>query len=87
MKQKKMTISEICKCECEEAKEILNKYNLKDEEVKKIILVIQNAYYQYWKTSITNRIFEKKNKKISTEEFLKEVLEEQKKFPFECEEL
>lgn len=89
-----MTLNEMGKKEVERIKKILKKTNISEKDLKECLLTIQRVYFEWHKTATTLRTLERileedckiKEKKLE-ELFKKKILEEEKKYPFECEEL
>lgn len=54
-----LTSSDVCKCEIEEAREILRSYRVRGEHTEIIIDMIKNAYYQLSETMASNRALER----------------------------
>jgi arginine decarboxylase-like protein len=90
-----LTINDVCKLEVAEAKEILKKYHVSEEDTQAITDMITEAYFQLSESAAAGRafgrLFEEVTEKCAEKEYFGRYLalsaEEKQKFPFEaCEE-
>lgn len=90
-----LTINDVCKLEIAEAKEILKKYHVSEEDTREITDMITEAYFQLSVSAASGRafgrLFEEVTGKCAEKEYFGRYLalnaEERQKFPFEaCEE-
>lgn len=89
-----LTINDVCKLEVAEAKEILEKYHVSEEDADTIAGMITEAYFQLSQSTTAgraiDRLFEEVTGKCIEKEYFKRymelVAEESQKFPFDAAE-
>lgn len=74
---------DVCKLELEEMEEILNKYNVSKEDKKELKGMLTEAYFQLSRAYASARVLEKHAGNINLQEYMKEQMEEEQKYPFD----
>lgn len=88
----RLTINDVCKLEVAEAKEILGRYHVSEEDTQTITSMITEAYFQLSESTTAgraiDRLFEEVTGKRIEKEYFKRYMElgaeESQKFPFDA---
>ena len=83
------TTSDICKFEIKEIKDILEKYDVSEEDEMRILSIIREAYFKISQANRSARVMERMlndaGVKIEMLKYLKYSKEEEEKLPFDVE--
>lgn len=83
------TTSDICKFEIKEIQDILEKYDISEEDETQILSAIKEAYFKVSQANRSARVMERMlndaGVKVDLVEYLKYSKEEKERFPFDVE--
>lgn len=77
-----LSTNDVCKLELEEMEEVLNKYNVTEEDKNNLMGMLEEAYFQLSQAYASARVLEKHVCKMDFQTYLKERMEEEQKHPF-----